>query len=154
MAWQAHAVWMSCDGRTGITHGAWQDGAQTGWFSTVWQRQKNGSFKWLLDQGDTVSSAIAAPEFLEGKVADCPAPGAPDAVGMPAQQSDALRPLAGPVPALADSATVDSKDGQSPDGTLAWRSTVQPDGTRDFTVWLWRDGAMEPVLNLHAAKAG
>ena len=171
VAWQAHAAWVSCDGATGVTRGAWQDGGdgagRTGWFATVWQRQAKGGFKWLLDQGDDVATPIPAPDFLEGKVADCPArPGMEDDSLQSSDQrrSDARkadappppRPLAGPIPPADATVGGDSKDGRSADGTLAWRSTVLSDGARDFTVWLWKDGAMAEVLKLHAnaAKGG
>lgn len=164
--WQAHAAWMACDGSAGVTRGAWAgEGSATGWFTTVWQRQKKGDYKWLLDQGGPSASPIAAPDFLEGKVADCPArpepkgddapPPAPErrpAKGAP----EMLPPLAGPLPALAAPAGADAKDGRSRDGTLAWRSVVLPDGARDFTVWMWKDGAMAQVVSTHAdaPKAG
>jgi hypothetical protein len=43
-------------------------------------------------------------------------------------------------------AGADSKDGRSIDGTLVWRSTVLPGGTREWTVWMWQDGTMNEVL--------
>ncbi|MCW1382042.1 hypothetical protein OLX02_04330 [Novosphingobium sp. KCTC 2891] len=169
--WQAHAVWISCDGSAGVTRGAWQSGAggsATGWFTTVWHRQKKGDYKWVLDQGDAAAAPIAAPDFLEGKVADCPArKDAPDGGPAPDEAprkerkagKDApvpLPPLAGPLPPLDAPAGADAKDGRSTDGTLAWRSVVLPGGARDFTAWMWKDGAMAEVVHTHAAapKAG
>lgn len=152
LQWQPHAAWVSCDGSAGVTYGAVQS-TGAGWFSTVWQRQKNGDYKWTLDQGGDLSTPLPAPDWIEGKVADCPGRSAREggdlsspAGGKP-EKDPPMRPLAGPIPALAAPAGADSKDGQSHDGTLAWRSTVLPDGGHDWTVWLWKDGQMMQVLH-------
>jgi len=165
LQWQPHAAWISCDGSAGATFGAYQGstgegGSGQGWFSNLWQRQKKGGYKWLLDQGGDLAAPLAAPEFLAGKVANCRAcpqrDPAADEESEARPPRDALkrrdaiplqRPLAGPIPALAAAAGSDSKDGQSDDGTLAWRSTVMPGGTREWTVWLWQDGKMTEVLH-------
>ena len=152
--WQPSSVWMSCDGSAGVTFGAYQAGDnQAGWFSTVWQQQrKKGNYKWVLDQGGDLAAPLAGTDFITGKVADCPArphrdPLA-DAPPKPKRGDPPPppRPLAGPIPPLAAIAGADSKDGRSIDGTLAWRSTVLPGGTREWTVWLWQDGRMNEVL--------
>ncbi len=156
--WQAHAVWMACDGSAGVTRGGWQgEGSAAGWFTTVWQRQKKGDYKWLLDQGGPSAEPIAAPDFLEGKIADCPARPEPreDETGPPPPRPakgvpETLPPLAGPIPSWDAPAGADAQDGRSRDGTLAWRSVVLPDGARDFAVWMWKDGAMAEVVRTHA----
>lgn len=151
--WQPSSVWMSCDGSAGVTFGGYQAGGSNGWFSTVWQRQrKKGDYKWVLDQGGDLTAPLARADFITGKVADCPprprrdpladAPPKPKRGDPPPPP----RPLAGPIPALTAPAGSDSKDGRSIDGTLAWRSTVLPGGTREWTVWLWQDGKMNEVL--------
>jgi hypothetical protein len=38
--WQPHAVYVSCDGNSGATTGAWQKGSANGYFTTVWARDK------------------------------------------------------------------------------------------------------------------
>jgi hypothetical protein len=70
--WQPHQVWMSCDGSLAVTKGAWQrpDGS-FGYFTTVWERQQDGEYKWVLDQGDVLAEPLAAPDIIESKVADC-----------------------------------------------------------------------------------
>lgn len=155
LKWQPYGAWVSCDGNAGVTRGGWQSGGANGWYTTVWQQQKKGDYKWALDQGDATEKPVAAPDFLEGRIADCPArprdPGGeakrPAASG---GKDQPLPPLAGPIPALAAPAGADAKDGRSRDGTLAWRSVVLPDGARAFTVWLWKDGAMTPVIQTYA----
>lgn len=156
--WHPSSVWISCDGSAGVTFGAFH-GSGTGWFSTVWQRQrKKGDYKWVLDQGGDLIAQLSGPDFITGKVADCPPrprrdPLADDPPPPPKGQRGPdknalapMRPLAGPVPPLAAPDGSDSKDGRSIDGTLAWRSTVLPGGTREWTVWLWQDGKMNEVL--------
>ncbi len=153
--WQASSVWMSCDGSAGVTFGGYQDGTANGWFSTVWQRQpKKGNYKWVLDQGGALAAPLAGADFITGKVADCvPRPhrnpladDPPPPPKLPKGTPPPLRPLPGPIPTLAAPAGADSKDGRSNDGTLVWRSTVLPGGTREWTVWMWQDGKMNEVL--------
>ncbi|MBX9884504.1 MAG: hypothetical protein K2X68_05990 [Novosphingobium sp.] len=155
--WQPSSVWMSCDGSAGVTFGGYHAGgdatAAEGWFSTVWQRQrKKGDYKWVLDQGGELTAPLAGADFITGKVADClPRPHRDPFADAPPKprRSDPPpppRPLAGPIPPLVAVPGADSKDGRSIDGTLAWRSTVLPGGTREWTVWLWQDGKMNEVL--------
>lgn len=160
--WQPSAVWISCDGSAGVTFGAFHGNGE-GWFSTVWERQKKGEYKWVLDQSGLLTAPLSGSEFITGKVADCSArprrnPLVEDAppVPKPAAKLAAKplrgapppqRPLAGPIPPLAAATGADSKDGRSADGSLAWRSTVLPGGTRLWTVWLWQDGKMTEVLS-------
>jgi hypothetical protein len=147
------------DGSAGVTFGSYQAGggdkAPGGWFSTVWQRQpKKGDYKWVLDQGGDLAAPLAGADFITGKVADCPPrlrrnPFADDPPPPPKPDKNApppLRPLAGPIPPVSAVAGADSKDGRSIDGTLVWRSTVLPGGTREWTVWMWQDGTMNEVL--------
>ena len=72
--WQPHEVWSSCDGSLAVTKGAWQrPNGSTGYFTTVWQRQKDGEYKWVMDQGEPLDNPLAAPEFIRTEVADCKA---------------------------------------------------------------------------------
>lgn len=125
--WQANEVWLSCDGSYGVTRGTWQRPGATGTFSTVWQRQaKGGGYKWVLDQSLNSDGSAPNPEAITALVGDC--------AGIP--------------PAIATAAaTGDVRYGSSADGTLAWTSIVQPDGSRSLVVRLWKDGAFREVLN-------
>lgn len=104
--WQPHAVWMSCDGSMGVTHGAaqWPDG-RSGRFTTVWQRQEKGGYRWVMDEGDMLTAPIPAPDMIEARVASC----------------EALPPAAPitPVSGLA-------REGRSRDGSLTWTARVDP----------------------------
>ncbi len=136
--WQPHQAWSSCDGSVVITHGAWQQPKATGYFTTVWQRQKDGGYKWVFDHGDALPLPIDPPEMIAAKVADCPKTGA-------------RQPAAPPnAPAPFDPA---SRRGQSDDGTLTWGVTARPDGAHDFSAGMMLDGKIAPVL-IEAVAAG
>lgn len=143
ITWEPYQVWMSCDGTLGVTKGAWQraDGT-TGYFTTIWRQQKKGNYRWVLDQGDTLSEPLKQPDMLSAVVADCPkGHGAP-----PPDKADASREK-------RKEAGMDG-NGQSDDGTLTWRYHVAADNARTLSVSLSKGGAMAPVLSLSvAAKA-
>lgn len=143
--WQPHQVWSSCDGSLAVTRGAWQrpDGS-VGYFTTVWARQKKDKdgYRWVLDQGDVLAEPLAAPEMIEGKVADCAQAGS-------SQISEAeLAALDGE--ALRAGATV-AGSGWSADGTLAYRYVVQPSGARELVVLFAKDGSVDEVIRSEVA---
>ncbi len=139
--WQPHKAFMSCDGRTGVTTGAWQlpDG-KTGYFTTVWQwfekgkRPKNappsfigkGDWKWVVDHGDALTAPLLTPEILQTRVASCK--GQPSA------------PLSAP-PVGAK-----MKMGLSRDQSLNFTWVVQPDGSRTVEVKLWNGADFDTVI--------
>lgn len=129
VTWQPYAVWMSCDGSLAVSKGAWQRPNGThGYFTTVWKRQKDGSYKWTLDQGDRLAQPLAAPEMISGQVADCSRPTPPD------------------VPAGAGRLA-----GWSDDKTLLWVAEVRPDGSRSFKVRRWTGNGYEEVVDSEVA---
>ncbi len=150
--WQPHEVWSSCDGSLVVSRGAWQkwDGQRpksVGYFTTLWQRQKDGKYKWILDSGDVLKEAEPAPEMIAGHVADCPARG--------------LRPTVAPVVRVGKGSTkalppLDPKHraGKSDDGSLTWEVTVDPSGARNLSVEWKKDGELSPVLIEEVAAEG
>ncbi|WP_353204529.1 hypothetical protein [Sphingomonas sp.] len=58
IAWWPTASYVSCDGSLAVNTGGWKrpDGA-AGYFSTVWQRQPDGGWKWIVDGGDDLKVA-------------------------------------------------------------------------------------------------
>jgi hypothetical protein len=70
--WQPYQVWSSCDGSLAVTRGPWTrpDGS-VGYFTTVWQRQADGGYKWVLDTGETLDQPLAEPDMIAAQVADC-----------------------------------------------------------------------------------
>lgn len=127
--WQPHQIWMSCDGSMAVSKGAWQrpDGS-FGYFTTVWQRQANREYKWVMDQGDTLVQPLVEPDFIQTQIADCGKSGGPA--------------LMRPVPS-----DYQTTGGKSADGTLEWRAEVSPDAKMRFvSVYLQRGDRLEPVL--------
>ncbi|KUR78676.1 hypothetical protein [Novosphingobium sp. Fuku2-ISO-50] len=109
----------------------------------VWKRQKKLDYKWLLADAGPLTVMPPAPDWITGKLADCPAripreDGPPDRKAGPPP----LRPL----PAAVPPPEADSRDGRSDDGSLFWRSTVRPDGARALHAWIYQDGAMHEVI--------
>ena len=128
ISWAPHAVYASCDGSAGATTGAWNGpGGSFGYFTTVWLRTRDGSFKWILDHGVPLAGTPrAAPEFIDGRQAAC-----------------------GSRPAVAIETGTEGDDlaiGLAADQTLSWRSLVRPDGSRQITVRMWDGTDMQPVI--------
>lgn len=137
--WQAHRVWMSCDGSAGATHGAWQgpDGS-TGYFITVWLRQPDGKYKWVLDHGAPTATPPVAGEMIDGRVASC--------------EGKASAPIS--APAVGE----DMRTGLARDQSLQWVSTVHGDQSRTIEIRLWNGKGFETVhrdfVTAEQAKAG
>jgi len=137
--WQPHEIWSSCDGSLMVSHGAWQRPKSVGYFTTLWQRQKDGKYKWILDSGDALKEAEPAPEMIAGHVADCPERGP--------------RPSTAPVAKVAKGSAkalppLDPKHraGKSDDGSLTWEVSVDPSGARNLSIEWKKDGEVTPVL--------
>jgi hypothetical protein len=141
VVWQPHKVFMSCDGKTGVTTGAaqWPDG-RAAYFTTAWQWYDkgkmppnappgfmlDGEWKWVADHGDFLTTARKAPEFIETKVASC--------------KGRANAPL------FAPPVGAKMKMGLSRDQSLNYTWVVQPDGSRTFEVALWNGAGFDTVL--------
>ena len=67
--WWPAQSYVSCDGRIAVNTGPWvrDGGKRVGYFTTVWQRQDDGKFRWILDQGDALAEPLAAPELIDAK---------------------------------------------------------------------------------------
>jgi hypothetical protein len=139
--WQPHEVYLSCDGRTAITTGAWQEGKETGYFTTVWQwfpRSKTeaalqpqgtigeGEWKWTLRHGDTLKEPMQRAESITTKVASC--------------KGRANAPLSAP-PIGAK-----MKTGLSIDQSLQWTWVVTPDGARNFSASMWNGASLDNMI--------
>lgn len=148
LQWTTHAVWMSCDGSVAVSYGAWRAGAGSGWFSTVWQRQKKGDYLFVLDQGgDRATSAQAEDDLpiIDAKVADCPARGPRPPLEVPPMAAPPVAPLVA-LPEALPEALPSHLSGASRDQTLRWTTTLRPDGTRDYRVSVRQGDAMREVL--------
>ena len=120
------ASYVSSDGSLAVNTGGWKrpDGA-VGYFSTVWQRQPDGGWKWIVDGGGDLQTP-------------------PDHVAQPVQRvaSCSRNPKRGLE--ILD-LTGKTADGESADGTLVWHYIVQPDGLRIFQVGFWDGGRLLTV---------
>ncbi len=137
VTWQPYEVWSSCDGSHAVTRGAWQRAGTMGFFMTVWQRQKNGGYKWVSDQSIATEAPPAPPEMIAARVAECPK-GAK-------QAAEVAAALAGTTAGY--SGTGDHKSGASDDSSLAWETTVEPDGLRHIAVRVWDGKQFDTVID-------
>ena len=128
VAWQAHVVWSSCDGSYAVTHGDWERSGSTGNFTTVWQRQPDGQYKWLLDMSLATENTVDRSDMVQAHVADC-------------------RKTEGSAALPDKPAATGEVTGRAADGSLVWRTAEQADGNRAITVWMRRDGQMQQVLH-------
>lgn len=129
VSWAPHAVYSSCDGSAGATTGSWTaPGGLHGYFTTVWLREKDGTFKWVLDHGVPLTGAKReVPEFIDARQAKC-----------------------GTRPAIGVEAGGEGDDlaiGLSADQTLSWRSLVRKDGSRQISIRQWDGSAMQTVID-------
>ena len=124
VAWAPHRVWASCDGSLAVTQGGFREpGGQVGTFNTVWQRQRNGEYKYVFDFGFPQDTAPQAPDAIAALVADCTTP----------VEASAALPL-------------DAR--YSGDRSLAWRFELVGEGTRTYDVWIARGDAYEQVVDI------
>ena len=130
-------IWSSCDGTLALSQGVWQgaDG-KGGSFATLWQRQKDGAYKWVLDQRDVLASIPPQPDMVGADVADCP-PRAPEM---------AEKPPAAPTVKPAELKVEDLLRGEAQDGTLRWDTASGATG-RELHVFMKQNGAMREVLS-------
>ena len=129
--WWPGRSYVSCDGKTAVNTGPWvrEWGKSVGYFTTVWQRQKDGGWKWTYDAGDMLKQARAEGGDIKPVTAACPPKG---------------RPVA-PPPQPAMPQDVKYGTGASADGTLNWMWTVGPDGARAFRASIW-DGNEHKIV--------
>ena len=124
--WGPDAAWSSCDGSFAVTTGeAAYPGGRKGRFLTVWQRQDNGEYRWVLDQGFDSAGGAIDPDTIRAKVAECPKGPRPD---RRVRRGEAWGSSA------------------SNDGTLAWQTTIAADCSRTAVVRMAGTGGMEEVF--------
>ena len=135
IVWGPDAVWVSCDGSFALSTGpaTYPDGRR-GRFATIWQRQRDGEFRWVLDQGFDLEAGYEAPEMIGAKVADCP---------QGYERASWRRP-----PVRRDEAWGSNR---SNDGTLEWATAISADCRRVFTARIVQSGAMTEVFRREAA---
>jgi hypothetical protein len=121
--WWPGKSFVSCDGSYAVNTGPWvrQYGKAVGYFTTVWKRQPDGSWKWIYDGGDGLATARAEGGDIKPTPASCE--------GKPAGLPSASK---------------------SPDGSLAWTIEVGAAGQRSFRAFVWNgkeyQGVVEDVV--------
>ena len=59
--WTPTAVWSSCDGSVAVTQGKFAEPeGQWGYYVTVWERQRDGRYRWVYDMGAPDDQLTAA----------------------------------------------------------------------------------------------
>ncbi len=155
LRWQPGEVWSSCDGSLMVSRGTWQApvaaGAppRHGWFTTLWQRQPDGAYRWVLDHGEEAATVPDQPEMIAAHVADCPprprrGEGVP--AGPEARPGKPAKPPKPPKPRDLPPLDPAQRSGAAADGSLRWTVAVAPDHARTLTVTWRRDGAEETLL--------
>ncbi|WFL78354.1 hypothetical protein P7228_04635 [Altererythrobacter arenosus] len=131
IVWEPDMVWVSCNAQYALSTGpADYPGGARGRFATIWQLQKDGEYRWVVDQGFELDEGYAKPEWITADVAQC----------------SATRPST-----AAPATFADHSQGRSADGTLVWRTEIAADCGRTFVVEVLRDGAMAEVFRREAA---
>ena len=128
--WWPGRSYVSCDGSYAVNTGPWvrEGGKSVGYFTTVWQRQPGGGWKWTYDGGDNLDTPRAEGGDIEEVRAVCGG-----------------QPPPAPTPELDPGVKYTS--GESADGTLRWTWSVAPDGSRSFRAWLWTLEGMQRVID-------
>lgn len=154
--WTPTAVWSSCDGSTAVTQGKFADPeGQWGYYVTVWERQRDGRYRWVYDMGapdDELTAAenarrentptgenaivIRAIEAIEGRVADC------------RQRYDKVD-MANISPEVSGTGGRSSRD-----NSLAWGWTQFADGRRILNLLVARNGKWEQALQFRLDANG
>ncbi|MFC4291098.1 hypothetical protein ACFOWX_01580 [Sphingorhabdus arenilitoris] len=129
--WDVHRVIMSCDGKTGVTTGAWTaSDDHYGYFTTVWQRYEkrdgSGEWRWVLTHDDRLKKPRKVPDFIQTETASCK----------------------GKAPAnlVAPPEGVQMKQGLSRDQSLSWTWQYRPDKSRSLTIATWDGEKNNTVL--------
>ena len=135
--WIPAQSFVSCDGRTAVNTGPWVsgDGKKHGYFTTVWQRDKD-AWRWVYDAGEDLKGPMPTlPRPVVNRAA-CrgKAPGAPIIPPPPLTPKQAL------------TTPEDNGRGESADKTLGWDWKVDKRGGRIFRVYLWDGRRYAQVL--------
>ncbi|MGN3974958.1 hypothetical protein [Tsuneonella sp. SYSU-LHT278] len=130
IVWGPDMVWVSCDGSFALSTGpATHPSGRKSRFATIWQRQNDGDYRWVLDQGFDLEDGYTQREMISGRKAECPS-------GTPNRLRREPRARRGEA----------WQSGRSDDGTLEWRTDLSANCRRTMVVEARVDGAMQEVF--------
>jgi len=131
--WGPDQAWSSCDGSFAVTTGeaAFPSGRKSR-FLTVWQRQNDGEYRWVLDQGFDSPGGAIDPDTIPARVAECPRGG----------RAEFRRQRREPPVRRGEAWGAGAAD----DGTLIWATEIAADCTRTAIVRIAGVGGMEEVF--------
>ena len=119
--WQPHAVYASCDGKTGVVTGNIQWGEANGYYTTIWQYFESasgqGAWRWIVSHGDKVEFPKKAPKTILSRTASC----------------EGKAPVALQAPNIG----VQMKQGLAYDQSLSWRWQYRGDKSHQLVVKIW-----------------
>jgi hypothetical protein len=122
--WWPALVAVSCDGTTALSSGgAISPNGEGNRFITIWQRQPDGRWQWVMDRVMPVAAPPVEPAAVQRIAGDCAEP--------PAVPPSAM--------SVAQGLGSDSGGGQSPDESLRWHWAIDERGALHFVVDLRRD---------------
>ena len=129
--WWPGRSYVSCDGTYAINTGPWvrEWGKSVGYFTTVWQRQPDGSWKWIYDAGDSLTLPRAEGSDIKPLTASCKT--------KPPKASYSW--IAAPAPVTSE--------GRSNDGSLYWSWMIEQSGARQLVVQLWMGDKFLTVIH-------
>ena len=128
--WWPGRSYVSCDGSLAVNTGPWvrEWGKSVGYFTTVWQRQPGGGWKWIYDGGDSLEIPRAEGGEVKPQQASC---------------NPVIAKLEhGPI-----TPGVVIGGGTSKDRSLAWIWWILPDGERTLEVRFWDGNAYQTVVD-------
>ena len=126
--WSPSQSIVSCDGGVAVNLGPWTSATEHGYFTTIWVRQPDRSWKWIYDSGEPLARPLAPVAKPMIKRATCSGKALP-------------LPKAAPLPTGFSGA-----QGESKDHSLHWTWTVSPRGDRRFAVQLWNGSQFIPAV--------
>jgi hypothetical protein len=145
--WWPGRSWVSCDGSMAVNTGSWiRDGGKSvGYFTTVWAREQDGSWKWLLDHGDALAKPRPVGDVVKTRRGRCTG-ARPGKAGFSVLQMDS------PSTQGIGSGGGGRTEGVALDGSLRWNSTVNPDRSRRVNAEIWTGTRYEKVLEDKVAR--
>jgi hypothetical protein len=134
--WWPAESYVSCDGKVAVNTGPWLRPESVGYFTTVWERQPDGGWKWIMDGGDGLEKPRALPEKPQVRRALC----------RTTNKGLILRKRFVGVQTDPPDPGLKTGGGSSPDGTLEWYWVVSSDGSREFRAEIWNGRKYEAVI--------